>query len=322
MIVLWRITTLCNLACGFCAYDRRVPQQRVHVPIEEIERVAALLAAYQASSGAPVLLSWLGGEPLLYPGLVALSKRLRGDGLRVSMTTNGTRLPADDRLQAIADAFDEITFSIDGIGGTHDRLRGWTGGERHLAQVMPALSALRGERKRLRLRANVVLMRDNLSQFSTLCLQLAQWGVDEITFNQLGGRDRPHFHADQALTVRDVQSLRQGVPSLVEALAHRGVRLHASPDYLHRLHASAMGQALAVSECETRRPTIFIDEHSQVAPCSFTTQAYGMPTTALQTIADVASLRARLAARRHAAPAAVCNDCPSTQVFSKFGTNA
>ena len=74
MIILWRLTTLCNLACGFCAYDRTVPQPRVHMPADEVERIAGLFADYHQRTGSPVLLSWLGGEPLLWPGLLPLSQ--------------------------------------------------------------------------------------------------------------------------------------------------------------------------------------------------------------------------------------------------------
>ena len=323
MIVLWRITTVCNLACGFCAYDRRVVQPRRQVDADEVERVATLLGRYQVTSGEPVMLSWLGGEPLLWPGVLALSRPLRQQhGLRLSVTTNGTTLRRAGMVEALAEAFDEITVSIDAPDAVHERLRGWPGGMSQLADGIRRLARLRDAGAALTLRANVVLMQDTLPSFEALCARLADWGVEQITFNQLGGRDRPEFHRQQALAPADVDRLRAAMPALVAALKARGVRLHAQDGYLARLEASARGQALAVHDCESRRPTLFIDEHARIAPCSFTVDDFGLPTRALRSVADVAALRSRLAAHRRAAPAAVCGDCPSTQVFSKFGACA
>lgn len=321
MIVLWRMTTVCNLACGFCAYDRRLRIPRVHSDQVEIERFSALLGAHRSVSGEDVHISWLGGEPMLRPGILPLSRRLREQhGLRMSVTTNGTTLGRSGAAQEILSSFDEVTVSVDALAPTYERLRHWRGGWSRLAHGVRGLADSRATRQALHLRANVVLMRDTLPEFAELCDRLADWGIDEITFNQLGGRDRPEFHPHQALCGRDVDLLRGLIPGLMARMAVRGVRLSAHEAYLERLEATALGRSLAVEDCEPRRPTIFIDEYGRVAPCSFTLDEHGLSTRAIQTVEDVALLRTRLAERRRAAPAAICGDCPSTQVFAKFGT--
>ena len=65
MIVLWRVTEVCNLACGFCAYDRRVERSRNGADPEQVRRFARLLGLFHRRTGERVMLSWLGGEPLL-----------------------------------------------------------------------------------------------------------------------------------------------------------------------------------------------------------------------------------------------------------------
>ena len=67
MILLWRVTTRCNYSCGFCAYDRQLTIPRLSIDPAEAERVALLAAEVARDRGEDLLLSWLGGEPLLWP---------------------------------------------------------------------------------------------------------------------------------------------------------------------------------------------------------------------------------------------------------------
>ncbi|MBK6638582.1 MAG: radical SAM protein [Rhodocyclaceae bacterium] len=92
MIVVWRVTQRCNLSCPFCAWDKRLPGQRVDISGEAVLRFARLLGDYQRQRNDPVLLSWLGGEPLLWPPLFGLAPRIAALGIAQSATTNGTTL--------------------------------------------------------------------------------------------------------------------------------------------------------------------------------------------------------------------------------------
>ncbi|WP_260599214.1 radical SAM protein [Sphingomonas endolithica] len=319
MIVLWRITTRCNYACGFCAYDRRLDIARNDVAEQEARRFGALLSSWGAARRRRVLLSWLGGEPLLWPPILPLSAALTGPTLAISATTNGSVLHRAATRAAILTTFAELTVSIDGPAMVHDRLRGANGAH---ARVEAGVRALHAERRAggapLRLRANVVLMRDTVDHFAQLCEELADWGIDEITFNQLGGRDRPAFFPSQRLRPADIAAMATAMPGLARRLAGRGVRLCADPLYLSRLHASAVGVPLSVDDCQLGRDFLFIDEHGVVSPCSFSGDAYGVPIATLQTIADIDALHGRFARRHVSARCANCDDCPSTQAFAKF----
>src|SRR5438045_2705827 len=82
----------------------------------------------------------------------------------------------------------------------------------------PGDRAMAGEaramRSPLKLRVNVVLMRQNVAGFAKLCSELAAWGIAEITFNQLGGRDRPGFHPAHRLRLADVDVLEAQLPQI------------------------------------------------------------------------------------------------------------
>lgn len=320
MILLWRVTTWCNFACGFCAYDRRQAFERRSADADEIERVVGLVAQVAAQRGERLLVSWIGGEPLGWSPLLKLSERLaRRHSVALSMTTNGTRLQRSEVRARILASFAELTLSIDGPGPLHDSLRGAKGSH---ARIVEAIEALVREREQsgvpLKLRANVVLMRATLPHFPDLCRMLADTGIDEITFNQLGGRDRPEFFPAQRLLPRDAEQLAHIVPALQGELAARGCRLCSASTYLDRIAASSRGEALPVSDCRPGEQFLFVDENGLVAPCSFTTEDYGLPTASLMTPEDIVSLAGQFGRRRIAATAESCRDCPSTQMFGKF----
>lgn len=320
MIVLWRISTRCNFACGFCAYDRRLAVARRSVDPVEVERVALLAADLAARRGELLLLSLLGGEPLLWPPLLELSGRLaRHPAIRLSMTSNGTRLDDPEVQQSVLANFAELTLSLDGPEALHDRLRGASGSFKRVRDAITTLVARRrAQEAALKLRVNAVVMRDTLPHFADLCRTLADWGVDEITFNQLGGRDRPEFFPPQRLSPADAAQLAALVPPLKAELGARGVRLCASQGYLSRIDASSRGEMLAVPDCGPGEQFLFIDEHGLIGPCSFTLGEYGVRLDEVRTPSDLANLPTRFRTARQRAGAVVCTDCPSTQQFGKF----
>ncbi|WP_324809015.1 radical SAM protein [Sphingomonas sp. LY29] len=320
MILLWRITTHCNFSCGFCAYDRRLPIARHAADPDEVERVIGLVADAARMRGEPLLVSWLGGEPMLWRPLFGLSARLaRHAAVALSMTSNGTRMDNLEVRRHLLDHFAEVTFSLDGPASVHDGLRGAPGAYDRVRSAIVALASERArEGARLKLRANIVLMQATLPSFADLCRTLADWGIDDITFNQLGGRDRPDFFPAQALRPDDSRRLSDTIPALKDELGARGVRLCASPDYLARIDASTRGHPLAVHDCGPGEQFLFVDELGRIGPCSFTLDDHGVAIDQLRTVADVDSLAARFRQSRQRHRAAVCDDCPSTQFFGKF----
>lgn len=317
MIVLWRVTERCNYACGFCAYDRRVDRSRRVVAAEEVERFGRLLGGYGRATGEPVLLSWLGGEPLLWRPVFAVSRMLREAGVAISATTNGSTLHLPGVRRDILSAFAELTVSADGFAQRHDALRGSPGGWERIRGGVRALAAERAGTP-IKLRANIVLMHTNLREFADLCFELTDWGVDEITFNQLGGRDRPEFFPAHGLRDTDVGALAALLPRLRIELARHGVRLCGNERYVERIGASANGRALAGAGCRPGEQFLFVDERGRIAPCSFSVEDYGIDIASLRSVADLLALPARFAAAHARQRCGTCADCPSTHVFDKF----
>jgi radical SAM protein with 4Fe4S-binding SPASM domain len=323
MIVVWRVVDSCNLACPFCAFDRRLEFPRRAAAVADVQGFARALAAYQAQTGEGVLLSWLGGEPLVWKPLEGLTTEIRSLGLKVSATTNGTSLGSASLREHICSAYEELTISIDGFSAFHDPMRDWKNGFEKLRVWIPMLAErARAIRSPLKLRVNVVLMHQNVEHFAALCAELATWGVREITFNQLGGRDRPEFYPLHRLTKADVDRIETELPIIRRTIAHHGVTLVGGAAYLSRIRASALDQRNPVDDCGPGEHFLFIDERGRVSPCSFTGSDYAVDVRSLRSGDDIATLPMRFQAMRHAHRSTQCDDCLSTQVCDKFRSPA
>jgi MoaA/NifB/PqqE/SkfB family radical SAM enzyme len=323
VVIVWRVTERCNLGCGFCGYDRALARPRRDAKPGAVLAFGEVLAAYQSATGDRVLVSWLGGEPLLWRPLAGLTAAFTGLGLRVSTTTNGSSLASTAMRGHLLEHYAELTVSVDGFASFHDEARRWKGG---FAAVRRGVSALAGEKRRAgigpRLRANVVLMRDNVGEFPALCAEMASWGIEEVTFNQLGGNDRPEFYPAHRLLPAQIDALAGEMPALRARLASVGVRVCGDARYLERIRSTAAGRRLPVHDCDPGAEFLFIAEDGTAAPCSFTGAGYGIPIETLRSVPAFLDLRARFAAARNSSRLAVCDDCPSTHVFAKFACDA
>lgn len=320
MIVVWRVTERCNLSCPFCAYDRNLKKIRKDADENEILRFGKLLAEYHRKSGNKVLVSWLGGEPLLYKPLLRLDKIFYHNyGLLLSTTTNGMQLQSGEIRTHLINYYSELTVSVDGIGKTHDEVRGWYGGFNALKKQVSNLASRKIKTgKGPLLRANIVLMRNTFEEFESLCREVASWGVEEVTFNQLGGRERPEFYQANRLLKNQAEHLLEEFPFIRARLARIGLKLKGSLDYISSIRASSMDKVIAREVCNPGRHFLFIDEKGIVAPCSFTLGECGIPLKQIQKVSDLDGLELEFVKKRKSNLPDACNSCMSNQIIGKF----
>jgi radical SAM protein with 4Fe4S-binding SPASM domain len=169
--IVLRPTDLCNLRCRVCGQwgehgyqfgrdpksfkEKELPVSRYLFLLEDLRR-----------GGQSPLLVLLGGEPMLYEGIVDLIEAASGLGLPVMMTTNGTGVaPVAARL--VKAPLFGLQLSIDGhTPELHNRLRPGAGASNNFAQVEAALAAVRQAREEGRvglplITAITVISRDN-----------------------------------------------------------------------------------------------------------------------------------------------------------------
>jgi MoaA/NifB/PqqE/SkfB family radical SAM enzyme len=114
-------TNKCNLKCIFCYQRVADYQQWEELSDEEWFRVIEEICQL----GTEEILISGGGEPLCRKNtVIGIMKIAKDYGLNGRIITNGTLFLQRDIERIVKLGWDNITFSIDGIGKTHDFLRG------------------------------------------------------------------------------------------------------------------------------------------------------------------------------------------------------
>ena len=157
-----QITARCNLKCRHCYLGEPA---LIDLPQKTIVHV---LEEFQKMQGLRLLLS--GGEPLLHPDFWRINQVLPGFGFRSVLLTNGTLID-----QAIAEKLNvpEVQVSLDGVGASHDSIRG----RGSYAKSLSALRHLRRAGKQISV-ATMVHAK-NLDDFPRLASLLRRMGIKE-----------------------------------------------------------------------------------------------------------------------------------------------
>ena len=139
-VVMWNLTTHCNLACQHCYMDAG-HEAREEMSLEEGIHLVDELAEMKV----PILI-FTGGEPLLSRNFYALAFHAREVGLRTVISTNGTLItPEVARLLAEAQ-IRYVGVSLDAASaGAHDAFRGVAGAHARALQGHEERSRCRPE---------------------------------------------------------------------------------------------------------------------------------------------------------------------------------
>ncbi len=180
------ISQKCNLACTYCyAQEGNFGgSAKAMSPDVAFRAVEYLLS--QAVVGDRVNLSFLGGEPLMARKTLRETvefaqqqAQLRHVRVSFSITTNGTLVtPAD--VEFFAKHQFAVTVSIDGIGGSHDRLRPHKNGSGTFERILDNIKPLLRQRGTLQVSARVTVTPHNLNLHETLA------GLIALGFHSVG----------------------------------------------------------------------------------------------------------------------------------------
>lgn len=146
--LMWHITDKCPLSCPYCF----APKSHLEMPLEAIENRLDKLIELEV-----LKVDLSGGEPLVYPWLEQLCKKIENSSLQQTITTSGVgTLRNKEFVLDNVELFSRIIISIDGPDSAHhDAFRG-------IGAFDSACNLLREaiERCSDRVRVNTVITKD------------------------------------------------------------------------------------------------------------------------------------------------------------------
>lgn len=229
----------CNLACQHC-YSHSSPEAN-----DALTREEALAAIRQASAWGYTRLAVSGGEPLLYPWLgdcLALAGEL---GMATALVTNGLLLSRPGTMAMLKDV-DAVSVSIDGLGASHDAIRGRA---RAYSGAVDGLARLADADIDFGIICGVCSA--NLEEIEEVAATVHQAGARALQFHPIAqaGRAR-ELMPDASLSAKDSTLLYVAAILLSD---HYAGRLHVHTDLLHKRHVLHNPSLIYARELEENR---------------------------------------------------------------------
>lgn len=229
-IVVWNITRRCNLHCMHCysnSYDRPFSGE---LTTKEGLKVIDDLTEFQV----PVLL-FSGGEPLTRSDVFRLAAHASAQGLRCSLSTNGTLITREMARKIREAGFGYVGVSLDGIGAVHDKIRGFKGA------FDASLQGIRNcQEAGLKVGVRFTVHRKNKDQLPALFNLLEEKDIPRFCIYHLAYAGRGSRIRSFDLRPRETRQVVDCIFSQVRDLHHRGIQKevltvdnHADNAYLY-----------------------------------------------------------------------------------------
>jgi radical SAM protein with 4Fe4S-binding SPASM domain len=204
-----------------------------------------------------------GGESAALPWLGELADHARARGVIPNLTTSG--LEGLHALVAIADKFGQINVSLDGLGATYGRVRGFDG----FARADAAICELRAVKREIGI--NVVVTRHNFDELDELFAYAAARRLSEVELLRFKPSGRGARAYDE-LRCTDAQH-RALLPTILAAAKRHKVRVKVDCSYTpmlaHHRPDRAMLAELAVYGCTGGDFLVGAKPDGRLTACSF-----------------------------------------------------
>jgi radical SAM protein with 4Fe4S-binding SPASM domain len=213
-----------------------------------------------------------GGESAELPWLADVARHARDRGMVPNLTTSG--LSGLDRVLEAAHLFGQINVSVDGLGDTYRRVRGFDG----FAAADRALIALRKETRHVGI--NVVVTRENFDELDALFAHARTRRLNEVELLRFkpSGRGAAAY---RSLRCSDEQH-RALLPAVLSAARRHRVRVKLDCSYTpmiaHHQPGPELLAGLAVYGCAGGDFLVGAKATGQVSACSFASSPPGRPT--------------------------------------------
>jgi Fe-coproporphyrin III synthase len=163
----------CNFRCSHCFHGADLMRREIIAPEAAVKVLAHFATVYGTQK-----VCLLGGEPLVYRGLLHVLSSAKELHYSTEVCTNGWR--GISILEPIIPFLDILRVSLDGTETVHDQIRCRPGSFREAMRLL-AWAKYRGTRTG----STCTLTRANVHAVPNLHRQLAMAGVDELVIHRL-----------------------------------------------------------------------------------------------------------------------------------------
>ena len=213
------VTSRCNSKCRTCFYHTELNSHQ-DLSFEEMRKISASSPKFDKL--------WLsGGEPFMRNDLVDIIKifydnnHVRVINLPTNGLLEGQIVKETGRLLEICpDLTVHLNFSLDGLGATHDAIRGVPGNFRKTIRTMEQVKEAYGENPKLLINVATVVTPDACHEAFDLGVYLLKKELIATQFFEMVRGD-PRDPATKTMTSGQIQQLRKTVFPLIEEQANR-----------------------------------------------------------------------------------------------------
>lgn len=219
------VTQVCNLHCTYCAAGGDGtygdPVRKISID-KTLPQVSYFLN--KAPEGSDFQITFIGGEPLLYPAAIAgIAKHaqelaaIKNISTRFTVVTNGT-LINEETLKVLAQINAHITVSLDGPPEINDKTRPNKAGKGVTHQVEKGLKLLKENKKNLgSLQISAVFGPQNLDVYSAY-KYFSQFEADELDFMF------DHLCFDKEVSRTFIKNMQDLLADIAKTEGERGIR--------------------------------------------------------------------------------------------------
>lgn len=310
-ILILHAHSSCNCRCVMC--DIWKSREHNAFSLQALERC---LPSIRGLGVRWVVLS--GGEPLLNPEWPAICRRLREEGIRVTLLTTGLLL--GKCAGQVASHCDEVIASLDGPEPVHDRIRRVP---RAFSLLASGVAAVKELAPRLRVTARTTVQKANRRHLDATVETAEVLGLDGISFlaadltSEAFNRPQPwtvERRNEVGLSAGELAELEEEVERLIAARSREIASgfVAESPEKLRRIAGHfrmQLGLAQAESPlCNAPWVSAVVESDGTVRPCFFHRAVGNLKDGSLEQVVngpDALRFRAGLDVARNP----ICNRC-------------
>jgi radical SAM protein with 4Fe4S-binding SPASM domain len=217
LYVVWELTLKCDLACRHCGSRAGVARER-ELSLAEARGIVDQLAAMGTRE-----ITFIGGEAYLHPEWEGIVAAAASTGVRCTMTTGGRAVDAALAARGAAAGLAAVSVSIDGLEGSHDRLRAVPGSWRAATAAIAHVAAAGMEPY-----ANTQLNQLNLPELEALAEVLLDRGIRSWQVQLTGPMGRAADRPEWLLQPYQMLALVPRLAAVARRARSRGCRIHAA----------------------------------------------------------------------------------------------